>query len=1132
MHLRTPAFFALLAIGLHWQGASAATGCAAAAGRFVSIEGMVEVQAATGGDWRGAVLETGLCEGDTIRVGERSRAAVALINEAVLRIDQGTTLRLVDIKDAPGERSWLDLLKGAYQSFSRKPRLLTVNTPYLNGSIEGTEYVMRVEDKATTLTVLEGTVRATNDQGEVAVGSGESARAAAGEAPTRQIVVRPRDKVQWSVYYPPILSTSAIAASSPSFDQAKECAARGDTTCAFDALDRIPAPQRDGDFLLLRASLLLSVGRVDEAKSDVDAMLSRNAGAGQAYALRSVIAVAQNDNASALADARRGVELSPESAAAKIALSYALQANLDLQAARDALLQAVQEHPRDALAWARLGELWLMLGDRREARAAAERAVALDPELSRTQIVLGFTALSEIRIKQARAAFEKAISLDSSDPLPRLGLGLALIRQGALAEGRGEIEAAVALDSNDSLLRAYLGKAYFEEKRAPLDADQLAIAKDLDPLDPTAFLYDAIRLQTENQPVAALRQLEASIERNDNRAVYRSRLLLDQDRAARGVSLARMYDDLGFVNAGVNVASRSLALDPANASAHRFLSDTYQEVRRRDIARVSELFQAQMLQDTNINPVQPSLSEANLNAGLAFGAAGFNEFTPLFERNRATLGMSGIVGNNDTYGGEAVLAGIYDTLSLSAGAFAYDTDGWRPNNNLRERIYNLYAQWAITANVNIQAEFRRRNTTEGDLAFNFDPDAFLTDKRIERDQDTARAGIRFSPTPSSTFLLSYIYADRDIRGSESESLDPFTTLFIDYETRNPGSQTEGQYIFQRPGFNVIVGGSYSSSDRDIEDRVLIEDVDFGPVFEAGGTTKEEIENPRGYLYTNLVLANQATLTVGASYDAYREDPIDETSFNPKLGIQWLPSDDLTLRAAAFKTVKPSIINNRTLEPTQVAGFNQFFDDANGTEAWRYGVGSEWRTRPDLTLGAELTWRELNQPVVDISSVDGTARAVLEDRSEQLHTLYAYWTPTARIAAKASIVYDLYEADEGIMTEFAGLPTKVETTSVPVALTYFHPSGFFSGAGATYVHQEVVRSEFYPLEQGTDEFFVVDLVFGYRLPKRAGTISLGVRNLFGEEFRYQDDTYREYSDEPSTGPYFPDRTIIAQIGLNF
>ena len=65
-----------------------------------------------------------LCEGDTIRVGERSRAAVSLINNAVLRIDQNTAMRLIDITPQDEEQSLLDLFTGAFQSFSRKPKFL------------------------------------------------------------------------------------------------------------------------------------------------------------------------------------------------------------------------------------------------------------------------------------------------------------------------------------------------------------------------------------------------------------------------------------------------------------------------------------------------------------------------------------------------------------------------------------------------------------------------------------------------------------------------------------------------------------------------------------------------------------------------------------------------------------------------------------------------------------------------------------------------------------------------------------------------------------------------------------------------------------------------------------------------
>ncbi len=1131
MHCRTPILFSLLALALHWQGVSAATGCDVAAGRFVSIEGVVEVQAAAGGDWRGAVLETSLCEGDTIRVGERSRAAVALINEAVLRIDQGTTLRLLDITAGQGERSWLELVKGAIQSFSRKPRFLTVNTPYLNGSIEGTEFTMRVEEGSSQITVFEGVVTAANDQGKVAVSPGESASASAGQAPQRRTVVRPRDQVQWSLYYPPILSASAVASGSPALSEAAACAERGDTTCAFAALDRVPVKAQDARFSLLRASLLLSVGRVKEARSDIDAALAQDPGYGLAYALRSVIAVALNDRQQALADAKRGVELSPDSAAAKIALSYALQAEFQIETARDTMRAAVEQRPQDALAWARLAELELMLGHRSQALDAAQRAQTIAPNLARTELVLGFNALAVFRNAEAKSAFERAIASDSADPLAHLGLGLAKISDGKLDDGRRDLEAAVGLDSKNSLLRAYLGKAYFEEKRGPLDAQQFEIAKELDPLDPTAYLYNAIRLQTENQPIAALRDINASIERNDNRAVYRSRLLLDKDRATRAANLAQIYRDLGFTRSGVEVARSSITLDPSNASGHRFLSESYGSVRRREISRVSELLQAQMLQDVNINPVQPSVSETNLNTLTRGGPAsvGYNEFTPLFERNTFQVDITGLGGNNGTAAGEGVVTALYNRFSLSAGYYDYETDGWRPNNGLRQDISNIYAQVALTPELNVQAEYRRRNSTEGDLAFNFDPEDFIQDKSIGREQETARVGLRYSPSPSSNVLLSYIHGDRTENLRQTEPLDPFTTASAGNNRNDRGYQAEAQYIYQGDRFNVVAGLSYSNVDVQQDTAITIE-TEFlpFPLLDIAESTASKIEHPRGYVYTNVRMSDSLVATLGASYDDYQEDPVSETSFNPKIGFQWNINEVFSVRAAAFRIMKPALVNNRTLEPTQVAGFNQFFDDINGTKSTRYGIGFDWSLTPDLLFGGELTWRDLDEPTVRPIEND----VIFEGRQEELHRAYLYWTPHERIAVTTEFVYDRWQADQGIATEFDNVPELVETISLPLGVTYYLPNGLSAGIAGTYVDQRVQRSELATQADGSDNFFVVDASLAYRLPKRFGTVALQVRNLFDQQFEYQDDSYREFRDEPSTGPYFPETTFwaVARVTL--
>ncbi len=123
------------------------------------------------------------------------------------------------------------------------------------------------------------------------------------------------------------------------------------------------------------------------------------------------------------------------------------------------------------------------------------------------------------------------------------------------------------------MIRSYLGKAYFEEKRYNLAEAQFDMAKALDPNDPTPWFYDAIQKQTQNRPVEALWDLQKSIELNENRAVYRSKLLLDRDQAARGSSLARIYDNLGFEQRALMETAKSLSLDPGSHSSHRFLSD-------------------------------------------------------------------------------------------------------------------------------------------------------------------------------------------------------------------------------------------------------------------------------------------------------------------------------------------------------------------------------------------------------------------------------------------------------------------------------------------------------------------------------------------------------------------------------
>jgi ferric-dicitrate binding protein FerR (iron transport regulator) len=1104
------AFLSLLAIQAQ-AGTAIAQECPIV-GQLYSIDGQVEVQHQ--GAWRPASLNQSLCAHDAVRTSSLSRAAVMLVNEAVLRIDQDTTVYLTNVTTDTQKRTLLDLARGAFQSFSRQPHSIQVNTPYLNAAVGGTEFVIRTSAGRTDVTTFEGVVTATNRSGSVTVPSGHSVSATAGQAPRPYIMVRPRDAVQWGLYYPPILAISGakLTGVRPEFAASLKRAAQHDVAGAFAALAAVPSGERDAGFYIFEAALLLSVGRVDEARKIIDQVIAHGAHAGLAFALRAVIEVVQNEKEAALADAKRGVELEPDAAAPRIALSYAQQANFDLKGARDTLLEATARQPENALAWARLGELWLMFGYRNRAREAAEKGVQLAPDLERVHLVFGFTALTEFRTKIAREEFGRAIELDSADPLARFGLGLAIIRDGALAEGRRYLEMAVGLDSSNSLLRSYLGKAYFEEKRDPLDAKQFDIAKQLDPLDPTPYLYDAIRLQSINRPVEAMLNMEKSIELNDNRAIYRSRELLDSDRATRGADLAQIYQDLGFDQLALDQGYESLGFDPGNTSAHRFLADAYIGVPRLEIARVSQLLQSQMLQDININPVQPSLAETNLSLVTRGGPfkPGYNEYTPLFERNDLQILGSGLWGNEDTFSGEGIASALYDRFSISAGIFGYETEGWRPNNNIQHDIENFFMQAAVTPDLNVQVELRRRESEQGDLAFNFDPNLFNPDFQRSIDHDTARVGARYSPSPNSSFLASFIFSDL------LEQQD-FPSVNFRGTAEDKGSQLESQYIYTGDWLNLIVGLGHTDVNRTLEAT-------------GQGQALQGLQHEHPYVYTNIKFPSPVIWTLGVSYDDFQNDPVEVKSINPKFGVRWDITSNLSIRAAAFKWVKPPLIADRTLEPTEVSGFNQFFDNSNGDEAWRRGVGLDWRLTKQLFAGAEATWRDITVPITE-----SLTKATSEDWKEQLHLAYLFWAPTRRISLSGQVVYDTFESEKGLLTSFSSTPESLKTFSIPLGVRYFDPSGFFAGVFWTHVNQEVVRSPIAlqrGFSDGRSDFFVVDASVGWRFPKRLGIATLTVKNLLNQKFLYQDDSFREFRDEPSTSPFIPERQVVGRATLYF
>ena len=1111
--------------------ARAAERCTPSIARLVSLQGNITVLTHGASTWQAAMSGMVLCPRDQVRVEAGSRAALLLSNETTVRLNQKTTVTFNGLsKNSPQSRSFLDLLNGAIHVITRTPTPFQIHTPFVNANIEGTEFVVAVSASTTTLGVIEGRIAAENSQGRIVLTQGETGIAANGQAPVKSLRIHPSDAVQWALYYPTIFeghpylktgSPAAVEPTAPSLssldktrsDESQQAVShlyrQGKIVEALAELNAIAIPAgttRSADWLTFHAGLLLAVGRFDEANQEINLALEQDSTNQQAYALKTVIAVTQNDKAAATAYADKATSTSPHaaiSASAWLARSYAEQANFRITEALASAHKATTVEPHNGLAWARQAELEMSAGNQKKALAAASQAKQIRPDLSKIQTVLGFSYLTGMQTASAKIAFENAILLDQSDPLPRLGLGLAKIRDGDLVAGRTDLAIAASLDPADPLIRSYLGKAYFEEKRDALAATQFGLAKTLDPFDPTPWFYDALRKQSEDRPVEALADLQQSIALNQQRAVYRSQFLLDSDRASRQTSVAKIYDDLALYRFAVTEATQSLTSDPANYSGHRFLSDAYARLDRHEIASVSELLQAQLLQPLNLNPLQPELAFSNVTTPGISGpvSPSLNEFNSLFERNGLKFIASGLAGNHGTNSAETIVTGLQDQLSYSVGGFHYRSDGYRFNNDIHHNIGSAFVQYAITPQFNVQAEVRHRKTEHGDISLTTLPGTYSNTYRRALDQTTGRLGAHWSGSATADTLFSLIHSTADERQRfDGEGL---ATL----RSHDQGVQLEAQQLLRFDHFNLVTGAGYY--EFDVRENI----------FGAENQFKRSRKNAYGYAHVSAF--DTLIWTIGASVDRYAEANFSQQKINPKIGVQWQPTPRLKIRAASFQTIKPALYVQQTIEPTEVAGFNQFFDEGNGTRARRDSVALDVKAASSIDLQLEASRRRLSLPILA-----DNAQVSSEAQQEKTLRLSAGWRSSPRWSIDGEARFEGFQRQ----AEFLSGPTRLRTHTAMLGVRHFDPNGVFARLSSIAVRQKVNSINGVLQQTSTNHFALLDAALGMRLPRRMGSVTIEAKNLLDKKFRYQDANFRTPAQQ--TPPFIPARSVVVQLTAAF
>ncbi len=168
------------------------------AAMVTQIIGKMEVMKAGDTKWQKAKTGMFLAQGDKLRTGKRSKAAIMFSNGAEVKINQSTEF---DIESSEAGKSdtaritrgqatcALRARKGGNMSFS-------VKTPVAVVSVRGTEFDTEVSGTGeTTVLVVRGVVRFENEFGGVDVKENQTAKATSGNPPGQPEDV-PNDEIK------------------------------------------------------------------------------------------------------------------------------------------------------------------------------------------------------------------------------------------------------------------------------------------------------------------------------------------------------------------------------------------------------------------------------------------------------------------------------------------------------------------------------------------------------------------------------------------------------------------------------------------------------------------------------------------------------------------------------------------------------------------------------------------------------------------------------------------------------------------------------------------------------------------------------------------------------------------------
>jgi len=1118
--------------------------------RVVKAQGVIEISPVGATTWVATQTNQTLHGGDRFRTGPNSSAALQWSDRSVMPVGPLTELQI--LAPAADEEPGLHLLRGVVSFFHRdKPGRIKILTRGVTAGIDGTEFVLQetTEDSAeqTILSVIDGKVSMTNNAGSVSLTNGEQAVATPGRAPvvTRGFIAN--NLLQWCFYYPAVLDPADLPLT------AEEQSALAPSLAAYRsgdivaALDKYGNPTVESDNLkVYHAALLLAVGGAAEAGKIIDALpastdASRAGRIGRA--LRVLIAAVKRQ-ASPNGPA-------PELPTELLAASYYEQSlgkgDESLNNALALAQKAAAQSPSFSFAWERAAELEFSFGRTARAQADLRRSLELAPRNAQAVALDGFLLSAENHMRAALESFNRAIALDSALGNAWLGRGLSRIKLGQAPAGRVDLLVAAALEPQRSLLRSYLGKAFTDAGDDAHATRELQLAHGLDPNDPTALLYMALLKQQQSRINQAVEDLERAETENDNRSVFRSRLLLDQDRAVASANLAAVYRDEGMTDVSVREASRAVVDDYANESAHLFLADSYYSLLdptqfnlRYDTAWFNELLLANVL--------------APVGAGRLAQQVSQQDYSKLFESDGPGFAASSDVRTDGKYHETASQFATYGDTSYGFDLDYYHSTGVRVNNGLDNLNLDGTIKQQITPQDTAMLLIQGENYHSGDNFQYYYQTNARPFYKFNEEQDPELVGTwhhEWAPGIHTILMLDRLedqqaFSDQAapqlllvqlphgaINGAFGVPLD------VNYTENLQVYGAELNQICEWDHLTLVAGARYQSGEFKTQSLMSNPGSDGVLFTKPGGSVPLSyssnitslFQRESAYSYATVKPTDHLWLTGGVSADEetfpyyFRSPPVSSgedsrSQLGPKVALVWSPTPIVTMRGVYTRSLGGvSLDESYRLEPTELAGFPQAFrslisesvvgsQSAPTFETLGGAVDLKLGSRTYLGLQVERLASEVDEGEDVFELANGGTPAVAATTPETLNYVEHTGAITLNQLIGENFVFGIdYKLTHSDLREslpeipLAALSTANSRLTSTLQegdayLLFDHRSGIYAKLDAHWYGQ---RNDGFNPGEPYSSFFQENIYLGYRFLHRRAEMQLGILNLAGGDY---------------------------------